>query len=152
MRVGLTRAGLTRAGLTRAGDLQGRWRHVEGVKVSWLARLGCRLFNPVSSMATACGLQCVIDTVGRVRVLFALLLGILARLVGKRGVFYKVAGRTATAVDDLTGTLPPYDHFLVLGPEECQATVEAVYARTGLLAAVVDVNDLSATTGAPPLS
>lgn len=129
---------------------QGRWRHVEGVKLSWLARLGCRVFNPISSMASACGLQCVIDLVGGARVLLALVLGTLARLVGIRGIFYRVAGQTATAVDDITGTLPPYDHFLVLGPSDCQRMVDAVYARTGIRAAIVDVNDLSGTAGGAP--
>ena len=83
--------------------------------------------------------------------LAALLLGILARLIGMRGVFYRLVGPAATALDDLTGTLPPYDHFIVLGPNNCQAVVDAVADRTGLRAAIVDVNNLSGSTGTLPM-
>jgi len=98
-------------------------------------------------MSTACGLQAAIDLVGHLRVAVALVIGVLGRLLGVRGLFYRVIGRAATALDDLTGTLPPYDHFVVLGPTCCQAVVDAILQRTGLRAAIVDVNNLSSTSG-----
>lgn len=127
--------------------MQGRWRHYESVRIGWLARLGCRLFAPISSMASACGLQAAIDLVGAVRAAAALVLAVLARLLGVRGVFYRVVGRAAAALDDLTGTLPPYDHFIVLGPTRCAAIAAAVASRTGIAAAIVDVNNLSGSGG-----
>jgi hypothetical protein len=42
----------------------------------------------------------------------------------------------------VTGTLPPYDQFIVLGPEQPQKVVEDIKAQTGLEVAIVDVNDL----------
>jgi hypothetical protein len=53
-----------------------------------------------------------------------------------------LAGEQARLIDDVTGTLPPYDQFIVLGPKNPQAVVDEIKAGTGLEAAIVDVNDL----------
>ena len=58
------------------------------------------------------------------------------------GVFYMLAGDQARLIDDVTGTLPPYDQFIVLGPKNPQTVVDEIKAGTGLEAAIVDVNDL----------
>jgi hypothetical protein len=127
--------------------VQGRWLHYKAVKPGLLARLGCRLFGPLSSMASACGLQAAIYLVGRARVALGLILGFLARLIGIRGVFYRTIGPHATAIDDLTGTLPPFDRFLVYGPVHCDQVVQDVQRETKMRCAIVDVNDKSALTG-----
>lgn len=133
------------------GDLQGRWLHYKAVKPSWIARLGCRCFDPLSSMASACGLQAAIYLVGRVRVVLGLIIGMVSRLVGIRGMFYRTVGAKAAAIDDLTGTLPPFDRFLVYGPVQCDEVVQNVEKETNMRCAVVDVNDKSAATGGKPL-
>ncbi|MGL4376970.1 MAG: F420-0:Gamma-glutamyl ligase, partial [Microcoleaceae cyanobacterium] len=53
-------------------------------------------------------------------------------------------GEQARLIDDVTGTLPPYDQFIVLGPENPQEVVDRIKRETGLQAAIVDVNDLKA--------
>jgi len=47
-------------------------------------------------------------------------------------------------IDDVTGTLPPYDQFIVLGPQNAQQIVDQIQQETGIAAAIVDVNDLRA--------
>jgi hypothetical protein len=42
----------------------------------------------------------------------------------------------------VTGTLPPYDRFIVLGPVEADGVCASIAARTGLPTVVVDANDL----------
>jgi hypothetical protein len=44
----------------------------------------------------------------------------------------------------VTGTLPPFDQFIVLGPANPQEVVRQIKAETELGAAIVDVNDLKA--------
>ena len=134
------------------GDFQGRWLHYKAVKPSWLARLGCRLFDPLSSMASASGLQAAIYLVGKIRVALGLVVGLLSRLIGIRGMFYRVVGAQATAIDDLTGTLPPFDRFLVYGPVHCDQVVQAIQKETNMRCAIVDVNDKSAATGGAVLT
>jgi hypothetical protein len=95
-------------------------------------------------LATACGLQSLVDVVGPARVLFAFLAGSVMKILGSPGGFYRLAGEQARLVDDVTGTLPPYDQFVVLGPDNPQAVVDEIKAKTGISAAIVDVNDLKA--------
>ncbi|CAI6012125.1 unnamed protein product, partial [Closterium sp. NIES-65] len=104
-------------GETPLAIMQGRFRHPDSLCAGPVARWACRRFLPTSSLATACGMQALIDVVGVVRVIVAVLLAALARLLlGKRGVFYQLAGEQARLIDDVTGTLPPYDQFITLGP------------------------------------
>ncbi|WAL62074.1 F420-0:Gamma-glutamyl ligase [Thermocoleostomius sinensis A174] len=132
-------------GETPVALMQGRFRHPTDVRPGWLARRLCYYFMPTSSLATACGMQTLIDIVGPWRVLSAFLLGALAKkFLGKPGLFYVLAGEQARLIDDVTGTLPPYDQFIVLGPENPQQVVNQIYQATGLGAAIVDVNDLKA--------
>ena len=124
--------------------MQGRFRHPTDIQPGWVAKRLCYLFMPTSSLATACGLQALVDIVGAERVFFAFLLGAIAKVFGKPGMFYQLAGEQARLVDDVTGTIPPYDQFIVLGPENPQQVVDQIQQETGLAAAIVDVNDLRA--------
>lgn len=87
--------------------MQGRYHHPATVQPGALARLLCRGFHPTSSLATACGLQSLIDVVGPAQVLGAWLIGLALKLVGSKGWFYRLAGDQARLIDDITGTTPP---------------------------------------------
>ena len=122
--------------------MQGRYRLGTTVEPSCLARQLCRVFHPHSSLATACGLQALIDLAGPARVLCAWLGGVLLRLLGIRGGFYRLAGEQARLIDDLTGTIPPYDRTIVLGPEGSRTMATKLARAMGHPVVVVDVNDL----------
>jgi hypothetical protein len=132
-------------GETPVAIMQGRFRHPTDVKPGYLARRLCYFFLPTSSLATACGMQTLVDIVGPWRVFFAFVLGAIAKkFLGQPGLFYQFAGEQARLIDDVTGTLPPYDQFIVLGPKNPQQIVDQIQQETGLPAAIVDVNDLKA--------
>ncbi len=129
-------------GETPLAVMQGRYRHPSTVEPSMLARLLCRAFHPTSSLATACGLQTLIDIVGPARVLCAWMAGFVLKVLGSRGGFYRLAGEQARLIDDVTGTTPPYDQTLVLGPDQPEVFCQQMAADLGVSVAVVDVNDL----------
>jgi len=129
-------------GETPLAVMQGRYHHPAMVEPSSLARLLCRVFHPTSSLASACGLQTLIDDVGPARVLCAWLLGTALKAVGSKGWFYRLAGEQARLIDDITGTTPPYDQTIVLGPAQPAAFCCEMAAALGVAVAVVDVNDL----------
>jgi hypothetical protein len=131
-------------GETPLALIQGRFRHPTDIKPGWVAKRICYFFMPTSSLATACGMQTLVDIVGPIRVLIAFFGGSIAKILGQPGMFYQFAGQQARLIDDVTGTLPPYDQFIVLGPENTQQVVEQIQQATGLGAAIVDVNDLKA--------
>ena len=129
-------------GETPVAVIQGRYAHPSTINPGWLARLLCRVFHPTSSLATACGLQTLIDQVGPTRVLLAWLLGSLLKPLGQRGWFYRLAGEQARLIDDITGTTPPYDQTIVLGPQSPERLCDEAAAALGVSVAIVDVNDL----------
>ncbi|MEB3326443.1 MAG: F420-0:Gamma-glutamyl ligase [Synechococcus sp.] len=129
-------------GETPLAVMQGRYQHPANVEPSMLARQLCRVFHPTSSLATACGLQSLIDVVGPAQVLGAWIVGLGLKLVGSKGWFYRLAGDQARLIDDITGTTPPYDQTIVLGPEQPTAFCVAMARCLGVDVAVVDVNDL----------
>ncbi len=132
-------------GETPVALMQGRFYHPTTIKPGAVAKRICYYFLPTSSLATACGMQTLVDIVGPVRVVFAFVVGALAKaLLRKPGVFYQLAGEQARLIDDVTGTLPPFDQFIVLGPDRPAQVVAEIKEKTGLSAAIVDVNDLKA--------
>jgi len=84
----------------------------------------------------------LIDVVGPAQVLGAWLIGLALKLVGSKGWFYRLAGDQARLIDDITGTTPPYDQTIVLGPLQAAAFCAAMARSLGVAVAVVDVNDL----------
>ena len=66
----------------------------------------------------------------------------VAKLAGQDGWFYRLTGEQSRLIDDVTGTLAPYDRHIVLGPVDADKVCADIEAATGLAAAVVDANDL----------
>ena len=129
-------------GETPLAVIQGRYQHPSEVEPGMVARLACRVFHPTSSLATACGMQTLIDVVGPTRVIAAWIGGLLMKLLAMPGGFYRLAGDQARLIDDITGTTPPYDQTIVLGPERTVAFCEQAANALGVAVAIVDVNDL----------
>ncbi len=115
----------------------------EDMHYSWQAKFFCRFFPDVGSLAAPHGLQVLMNEEGTWHVVFSLFLGFLAKLVGKAGVFYQLAGAQAALIDDVTGTMPPYDKHIVLGPKHPNEVVKKIKERIGSFgAAIIDANDL----------
>ena len=129
-------------GETPLAVIQGRYRHPSEVEPGMVARLACRVFHPTSSLATACGMQTLIDLVGPSRVIAAWVGGLLMKLLRIPGGFYRLAGDQARLIDDITGTTPPYDQTIVLGPLQPLDFCRTAAAELGVAVAIVDVNDL----------
>lgn len=74
--------------------------------------------------------------------LFSFIIGAVAKAFGKPGVFYARC-RQASLIDDVTGTMPPFDKCLVYGPADTDRVCEEIKNATGAYGAVIaDVNDL----------
>ncbi len=122
--------------------LQGRAVPADSVRPCLLARLLCRLPDPQGSLATPQAMHLAITEVGTARILAGLLAAGAGRLLGRRGDFYRVAGRCLAQIDDIAGTLPPYDRCIVLGPKDPGAVAARIKEATGLGACVTDANDM----------
>ena len=122
---------------------QGRIVRPEDLTISRVAQLLCRFIPDYGSLASPHGMQSLMDIEGKWRVTFALIPGFLAKVIGKNGVFYKFGGEQAALIDDVTGTMPPFDKYIVYGPKDPQTVVKKLQERLGCFGAVIaDVNDL----------
>jgi asparagine synthase (glutamine-hydrolysing) len=130
---------------------QGRSFPVESVRAGALARV---LSKGVGKSPAGIGLgipetmQLAIDEAGRGRILLAAAAGAVARLFGRHGTFYRVAGARVSAIDGPTaGTLPPYDRHAKLPPSDPDGVASSLAERLSKEAggpvhvAVVDAND-----------
>ena len=122
---------------------QGNIVRPEELKLSFMAKFLCRFMADPGSLSSPHGMQSLMDVEGTWRVTWALFVGFLAKLIGKNGVFYQLAGYQAALIDDVTGTMPPYDKHIVYGPSEPEKVAEAITKACGCYgAAIADVNDL----------
>lgn len=89
-------------------------------------------------------MQCAIDDCGLGRILLASAAGLAGRIFNKHGWFYAVAGEKAASVDGpCPYTLPPYDKYAVMSPENPTKTAVGIsLILSGRLVLIVDVNDL----------
>ena len=103
-------------------------------------------------------MQLAIDEAGAPRIVAAAAVSAAGKVVGKRGLFYKVAGANVEAIDGPTwNTLPPHNTHAKLGPADPDGVAEhladvlsaAVGGRVEFV--VIDANDLTAAVlGASP--
>ncbi len=125
---------------------QGRAIPVADLHIGLLARL---LWRGVRKVPYGIGLrspetmQCAINETGALRILLACVVGVLGKLVGRRGDFYRVAGMQAATIDAAnTSPVPPYDQCVILGPMDPDGVAQAICDRTGNETAVMDINDI----------
>jgi hypothetical protein len=140
-------------GIARPGDVvavsetavaiaQNRTIAAETIRPSRLAYALSRRAGALATINQPESLQLVIDQVGAWKVLAAALAHVAGRLAGRRGVFYRILGETISQIDGYTGTLPPFERTIVLGPERPDEVAAEIGRRCGAQAAIVDANDL----------
>ncbi len=122
--------------------MQNRYISPQNLEYSLFSKALCYFFHPTSSLATACGMQLLINRIGVTRITFALFVGFLSKLVGIKGMFYRLTGSESSLIDDISGTVTPYDKSIVMGPINADLFCKEVSNYLNIHVAVVDVNDL----------
>ena len=90
-------------------------------------------------------MEMALQECGTPRILFAAFCSVIGKILGKKGWFYIVAGPKARGIDGPTeGTIPPYDHYVVLTPADPMGTAKKLAQALGHPVAIVDINDLGA--------
>jgi F420-0:Gamma-glutamyl ligase len=150
-------------GIARPGDVlviaetavaiaQSRFIPAELIRPSPLAIALSRRAGALATVSQPESLQLVIDQAGTPKVLWAAFAHVLGRLRGRTGAFYEILGQEIATIDGYTGTLPPYERAIVLGPAEPDRVSTEIADALGVHAAIVDANDLrrAKTLGASP--
>ena len=129
-------------GETPLAIMQGRYIAPENLEYSIFSKILCYFFHPTSSLATACGMQLLIDKIGVTRITLSLIFGFLFKCIGIKGIFYRLTGFESSLIDDISGTVVPYDKSIVMGPIKTKLFCDKLSKQLEVEVAVVDVNDL----------
>jgi F420-0:gamma-glutamyl ligase len=84
---------------------------------------------------------------GTLKILFAAGVSAFGKAMGRKGDFYRVAGYKASSIDGPTpNTIPPYNSYVVLGPERPDAVAKELSKVMNCKVAIVDINDIGGNT------
>lgn len=122
--------------------VQNRFIHHRNLKINYPAKIFSRFPNHVSSLATPGGQQSLINEIGLIKIIYAGIIGGLFKMIGQKGWFYRIAGLQSKLIDDVSGTLAPYDKSIVYGPNNLGELIKKIYHQKNIKIAIVDVNDL----------
>jgi hypothetical protein len=125
---------------------QGRTVPFDDLRVGSWARLLWRFVSKPVYGFGAVGIpekmQAAIDLVGLPRILWGALCSAVTKLFGRRGVFYEITGHGVAEIDGTRRqSFEPLLRLIVYGPAEGNAAAEAIRARTGCEAAIIDAGD-----------
>ncbi|MFV0380314.1 MAG: coenzyme F420-0:L-glutamate ligase [Anaerorhabdus sp.] len=90
-------------------------------------------------------LQLTINIVGLPKVLFAAVLSGLGKIIGKRGIFYKIVGNGVAGIDGLypNSSFEIYKDMAVLNPIDADSVCDEIKKLTNLTTYIVDANDIA---------
>lgn len=125
---------------------QGRAYPLSSIKPRKLARV---LSHYVTKTPAGIGLgmpetmEMALRECGTPRILFAAFASAVTKVLGRKGVFYEIAGYRAQSIDGPTpNTIPPYNQHVVLGPDRPNEVAKEMSEIVGVRVAVVDINDI----------
>jgi hypothetical protein len=134
---------------------EGRSHRMVDIRPGRLARLLVRFVTRPGygiGLGTAETMQLAIDEVGAPRILLAAAVSAITKPFGVHGLFYRIAGPQAAAIDGPTSyTIPPYSESATLGPRDPDGAARALAAAIDTPVAVIDANDAGCNVlGASP--
>jgi hypothetical protein len=134
---------------------QGRSYPIKDIRPGRLARLLERFVTRPGygiGLGSAETMELAIREVGAPRILLAAAASAVTRPFGVHGIFYRLAGPQAKAIDGPTSyTIPPYNQAATLGPRDPDAAARSIAAALDAPAAIIDANDAGcAVLGASP--
>lgn len=125
---------------------QGRAYLTEDVKASTVAKiLSCFVTrNPAGiGLAMPETMQLAIEECGLWKIFFAAAIAAFTKPFGIKGMFYRLAGKQAAAIDGpVPYAIPPYNKYITKGPQNPDKVAVQVAETLDAPVAIVDANDL----------
>ncbi|MCM1467151.1 MAG: coenzyme F420-0:L-glutamate ligase [Alistipes sp.] len=120
---------------------------MEDMKLSrmakWLSRFGKKTDSGIG-ITEPYKLQLMMDRNGMCRVLCAGIAGAVAKLVGKRGVFYEILGEETAGIDGFYShsAFETYHTMATLNPKDPDKVCKEIYEKCHVPVMIVDANDI----------
>ena len=123
---------------------------IKDIKPSWLAKNAVRFVykNPGGlGIATPWTMQMVIDEAGLPRFLFSAIVAVITKPFGIKGMFYRLIGQRAKAIDGpIPHAMPPYNECVTLSPLNSDKVSKEIKKAFGYEVVIIDANDLGVET------
>ena len=122
--------------------------YIEDVKVSMLARILSRFGKKTKSgigVSEVHKLQLMIDMNGPLKILIAAFIGMLGKLIGRRGLFYEIVGVESAGIDGFYehSAFKEYHKMATLTPKHPNSVCKRIEEKTGIVTMIADANDLN---------
>lgn len=126
---------------------QGRAFPIDEITVSRLAKVLCKYVykSPFGiGLASPYTMELAIRDIGYPLILFAAFCSAIGKLLGIKGVFYKIVGMKGRAIDGpCECTIPPYNRYAKMAPNNPSEVAMKLSEKTGCTVVIIDSNDLS---------
>jgi F420-0:gamma-glutamyl ligase-like protein len=125
---------------------QGRAFDIDDIKPSWWARTLSKFVykSPYGiGLGSPWTMELAIREIGLPKILFASACSAVTKIFGIRGVFYRILGESARAIDGPCDcTIPPYNHYAKLAPARPNEVAKELSEHIGIPVVIIDANDL----------
>lgn len=125
---------------------QGRAFPIKDIKPSFLAKFLVKFVHKSSygiGLGSSWTMELAIREAGILRIILGIFASAITKPFGIKGVFYKVVGKNINAIDGpCSYTLPPYNEYAKLGPENPEKAAKELSANLHNEVVIIDANDL----------
>lgn len=126
---------------------QGRVIHESVVKPGLLAKIvvkGVTKYEHDIGYSHPRKMQVAIMQAGWWRVFFAMLIGGITRIFGRRGDFYRIAGNNVSEIDGFNPkAIAPFNEFAMLGPLNPDKTSQSIEDKYSIPTVIIDGNNIN---------
>lgn len=125
--------------------VQGRAFPVRDIHPSLFARFMSKFVHKSAygiGLGSPWTMELAVREVGRLKIFLTAIIAGIAKLFGKKGVFYEILGPQVAAIDGPCHyTLPPYNEYAKLAPKDPDQVASRLKERFGRHFVIVDAND-----------
>ncbi len=126
---------------------QNNMRHISTVKAGWLAKLivrGVKKYPNDIGFSRPEKMQIAVELAGAPRILLAAVLGAIGKLIGIRGIFWRIAGNRVSEIDGFNpDAIYPYTEYAILPPQGPEKVCAKIEKATGIPAVIIDGNNIN---------
>jgi len=126
---------------------QNNARHISTVKASWLAKLivkGVKKYPNDIGFSHPKKMQVAIEIAGYPRMILAMVIGFLGKLIGVRGLFWTIAGNRVSEIDGFNpDAMYPYTEYALLPPQNPEHECQDIENRFNLPTTIIDGNNIN---------
>lgn len=125
---------------------QGRAFKLDDIKPSKLAKFLVKFVykSPYGiGLGSPWTMELAVREVGKVKIVCVAIIAGIAKIFGKRGVFYNMLGPQVRAIDGPCDcTIPPYNNYAKMAPDKPHEVAKELTEYTGSTVVVIDANDI----------